>query len=1124
MANTRLFHRSFAGGEIGPDMYGRIDADRYQTGAARVRNMVSKPQGPVQSRPGLQFVQEVKDSTKKVSLRTFKYSDSQAYALEIGAGYIRIYQNGSVLTNVGQSYPSYIPSVNLSSVVTGTSVVTLASTHAFSTGDPIRFTEATPGTNVLPKPLRVGQTYYVRVVTSNSISLADTAAKAASGVPADLVKINTIGSNLSGCRIHRQYTAGDVVTYTPVGGTLGTYATNVFLPNKHSEDLPTQNSTQPWYRMPASNVYEIYNNFAEADLADLHYVQSNDVMTIVHPAYAPQELRRYGARKWALEQARFAPRCATPENIVATPRYGERTSIDFFSAGNPIEWTISSGQLPVRFYCQNKQNLAAGDVLWISGCLWNLVDNARSLLYADTSTGGSSIASSNFGILQTYQTGIQLQRNLFCSITNSGGQILINCNEPHLLQPGAVVGFSMGLSTPGASGTLGTAYGISSYQSVKYWIVSVSDSTFKISTTNPLTGAPTYVSFVSTNTYPMRYVVFNGVAQQVLDIATLDNSYKVTACHADGSESETSTELSIRNNIFSYGAYNTIHWDAVVGSPTNNLSVNYEAPSSYRVYKLDAGIYGLIAQVPLYATETATVTVEYGSYVTVNWPNHPLSDNDPIVLSEIVFGGNLTFVAPGVVYYVRRIDTGPENGKFYLSLEPDSNAFVQSVPQASVTCTLRRKYFVRDDALPTDAGNAAPIIDKVFQGANQYPGAVTYFEQRRVFAGSLNNPQNVWMTKTSTEGDFSYRLPVVSDDRVAFRLAAREGFRIRHLVPMSSLLLLTESGEWRVTSINTDSLTPTSLSVRPQSYVGSNNVQPAVVNNVVLFAAARGGHVRELGFSNEQQSYITGDLSLRAAHLFDDYQILDMAVAAAPMPLVWMVSSSGKLLGLTYIPEERITGWHSHDTDGVFESICVVPEGDEDRLYACVKRTIGGVDKRYVERMAPFKVQALADVRYSDSWVSYSGAPTQTISGLSHLNGKTVSILADGKVHPHKVVSGGLVTLDYAASNVAVGLPYTAELHTLPATIQIDGFGTGRTKNVGRSWLRVYESPGFEIGTAESGMTPSASYADSQTMTSGVVEVTVPPAWTQDGQVVLQQDNPVPLTVIGMTFEVSVGG
>ena len=111
---------------------------------------------------------------------------------------------------------------------------------------------------------------------------------------------------------------------------------------------------------------------------------------------------------------------------------------------------------------------------------------------------------------------------------------------------------------------------------------------------------------------------------------------------------------------------------------------------------------------------------------------------------------------------------------------------------------------------------------------------------------------------------------------LTFRVAAREANTIRHIVPLTNLLMLTGSAEWRVTSVNSDAITPTSISVKPQSYVGANNAQPVIVNNSLVYAAARGGHVRELGYNWQANGFITGDLSLRAPHLFDNFTIIDM--------------------------------------------------------------------------------------------------------------------------------------------------------------------------------------------------------------------------------------------------------
>ena len=86
---------------------------------------------------------------------------------------------------------------------------------------------------------------------------------------------------------------------------------------------------------------------------------------------------------------------------------------------------------------------------------------------------------------------------------------------------------------------------------------------------------------------------------------------------------------------------------------------------------------------------------------------------------------------------------------------------------------------------------------------------------------------------------------------------------------------------------------------------------------------ARGGHARELGYNWQANGFITGDLSLRAAHLFDQTEIKDMGMAKAPLPIVWIINDQGKIIGLTYVPEQAIGAWHQHDTDGLFESVAV---------------------------------------------------------------------------------------------------------------------------------------------------------------------------------------------------------
>ena len=287
--------------------------------------------------------------------------------------------------------------------------------------------------------------------------------------------------------------------------------------------------------------------------------------------------------------------------------------------------------------------------------------------------------------------------------------------------------------------------------------------------------------------------------------------------------------------------------------------------------------------------------------------------------------------------------------------------------------------------------------------------------------------------------------------------------------------------------------------------------------------------VRELGYSWQASGFVTGDLSLRAAHLFDGHEIVDMCYSKAPRPVLWFVSNNGQMLGLTYVPDQQIGAWHWHDTDGTFESCTTVAEGSEDALYVIVRRTIGGVQKRYVERMATRQITTLANCFFVDSGLTYSGAPATHISGLGHLEGKTVSILADGAVMPQQVVTSGAITLPRAASLVHVGLPYQSDLQTLPLALNIEGFGQGRYKNVNKAWLRVFQSSGIFIGPDANNLTEAKQrtnepYGSPPSLKSAEILVMITPSWADSGQVYVRQSDPLPLAIVGLTLEVSIGG
>ncbi len=450
----------------------------------------------------------------------------------------------------------------------------------------------------------------------------------------------------------------------------------------------------------------------------------------------------------------------------------------------------------------------------------------------------------------------------------------------------------------------------------------------------------------------------------------------------------------------------------------------------------------------------------------------------------------------------------------------DSNGIFGFIGQAIGTS------FV-DDNITADISQSPPENSNPF--ASDFPRAVGYFEGRRWFGGTVAKPQNLFGTKSATDSNMNFSTPTRDSDSIAIKIAARQVNTIQHIVPLSELLLLTSGAEFKVVGANTDVLTPSSISVKPQSYVGASTVQPITYNNSILFGQARGGRVRELRYSFDVNGYNVNDVSLLAPHLFDQYTIVSMAMTKAPISTAWFVRSDGVLLGFTYVPEQSVYGWHRHITDGAFESIAVIPEGNEDRLYAVVRRMVNGSSYRYIERLESRQFVTLEDCFFVDSGLTYDGSPAATIGGLWHLEGAMVSILADGAVHPAQLVMNGSVTLEEQASVVQVGLPYTARMQTLPLALEALALGQGTKRNVNRVYVRFDNTSGVFIGQDFDDMTQIKQRTDEPMgspprVISTEFEHIVSGDWDTDGGICIRQSDPLPVTVLSMTLEVAMGG
>lgn len=548
--------------------------------------------------------------------------------------------------------------------------------------------------------------------------------------------------------------------------------------------------------------------------------------------------------------------------------------------------------------------------------------------------------------------------------------------------------------------------------------------------------------------------------------------------------------------------------------------------------------------------------VQSADVITICHPNHPPSElsrfaHDKWTLADISFTPTITAptnvaatVGTGTLYkYVVTAiseDTGEESvasaenpsgggedtcviswtavaGAESYAVYKEKNGVFGFIGVAVDTSFQEEKFIPEFDDTP-------PLQRDHFTGAGNYPSNVTYHEQRLGFANSLNKPQNIWLSQTGNFHNFNVSSPTKADDAITLRIDAAQVNAVRNLVSLEDLIILTSGAVHKITS-GDSAFSFANLRTKAQSYRGSANIEPIVVDNTVIFIQARGTSVRDIGYSLETDSYKGQPLSILSEHLIKRTVLVDWAYAKEPDSIIWSIRDDGKLLGTTYLQSQEVLAWHQHDTDGLFESVASIEEGIEDAVYFIVNRTINGVQKRYIERLHTRYFATVEDAFFVDCGLTYDGVPADVISGLDHLEGKTVAVLADGNVHPPLVVTSGSITLTYEASKIHIGLPYVADLETLEPPFE----GTaGNPKQASDLTIGVRDSRGLWAGfnaanLSELKQREDEQWGDATELYTGYFEMTIESTWENNGQILLRQIDPLPLTILSVSPDYDVG-
>lgn len=492
------------------------------------------------------------------------------------------------------------------------------------------------------------------------------------------------------------------------------------------------------------------------------------------------------------------------------------------------------------------------------------------------------------------------------------------------------------------------------------------------------------------------------------------------------------------------------------------------------------------------------------------------------IKAEIIKEMTSTYVAwaTGTSYYVGNTITN--NGNYYRCLE-DHTAGTFATDLAAGKWTLTSSS--------NDKTLSWTLEEEIWNATNGYPSYGTFYEDRLVCADGEN-------IRGSVSGDYENFTPGTDDsDSLDFTIAGRQINKILWMEPRESLIVGTNGSEWKLSpESTTEALTPTNVSAKQQTNYGCADIMPITVGHSTLFVQRALRKIREFTWQLETEGYVAPDMTLLAEHITEG-EIAGMAYQQEPYSIVWVRLADGSLVAMTYLRDQDVVGWHKHPIDGDVESIACIPGDGYDELWMIVKRSINGSDVRYVEMLAEFfhdDADTFEDNNgvnafFVDCGITYNSTATTTITGLDHLEGETVAVLADGAVRDNATVSSGSITLSRSASVVHVGLAYTGTLQTMRPEIGLrDGTFQGEIKRIDDATIRVYESGTFKFGRDEDHL-DSALFKNSDVamgtppaLFTGDKNISYEGAYDTDARLMIVQDKPLPLTVVAIIQDVTI--
>lgn len=598
--------------------------------------------------------------------------------------------------------------------------------------------------------------------------------------------------------------------------------------------------------------------------------------------------------------------------------------------------------------------------------------------------------------------------------------------------------------------------------------------------------------------------------------------YVVTAVDANGKEESLPSNNGVRLSLVLNEGINVV------------IGLNWDPPaqpvSRYNIYKWGPNdLLTMVASTTWGFVGTSLTTSFTDSNIAPDFSKQPPGWGDPFSGGQFqsisVNNGGAGYVTTGQfpdIPYVPLTITGDGTGAAGFAVLDNASGKI-----VGVYLTNPGKNYTTATVTAVGQGGTGATFNYTFSDIRPlYPAATAYVQQRRVFGGSNLKPETFVMSQPGLITNFNTTPVQLASDAIVASIAAEEVNTIKSFVQVAyGLITFTTGGSFLINGGTPGApINANSPSVQPQVSQGANDLRPLRINYDVLYGQNKGNRIHNLAFAWQKQSYTGTDISTLAAHLFDTFLTVDWCYAEEPFKIVWAVRSDGHLLSLSYVPEQDVYAWTRHDTQGLFKSVCSIPEGNVDAVYVVVERYVNGAWVHYLERMHERQGCCIYDAWFLDSALALANpttvsplyvtqASTTTVDLQTYAPGTTPS--GDFGGRPPFPAFTGILEFDTSAggdgngvaipdwdhvpprmfvSNASSGACATYRLdatNTPPAQINfnaanaVQGIGVGAVDSQGRWWLAAFTAV----------VRVSSDLSTNQITTYGVVGMTLPNDW-----------------------------